>query len=74
MKPSSQWRVLLLNLVLPWIAFAITWIVAIQTNEEYLVAFIFALWFAACLAYNWVLTQNCRLSLRAGFRRRVAGD
>ena len=67
-------RVLLLNLVLPWIAFAITWIVAIQTNEEYLVAFIFALWFAACLAYNWVLTQNCRLSLRAGFRRRVAGD
>ena len=61
-----------LLMALPWLAFGVTFVVAIQFNNASEASFFFWLWVAGCLGYNRILEGRVRRWLRPGLRQRVA--
>lgn len=57
---------------LPWVAFGVTFLVAIQFNNAAEAAAIFWVWVLGCLAYNRILEGRARRWLKPGLRQRVA--
>jgi hypothetical protein len=65
-------KVLGLLMMPPWLAFALTFLVAIQIRDEKAAAMVFALWAGLVLLYNGALVRASRLWLKPGLRKRVA--
>lgn len=65
-------RVFAALMVLPWLGFVGTFMIAVQFNEEEIVGMIFAAWAVACVLWNALLTAGARTWLRGGIRRRIA--
>lgn len=57
---------------LPWAAFGVTFLVAIQFNHAGEASVCFWLWVGGCLAYNRILEGRVRRWLKPGLRQRVA--
>jgi ABC-type multidrug transport system permease subunit len=78
LRPQSQMkavgRVFLLLFVLPWLAFALAWIIAIQSERQFLVAFIFFVWAGACTVYAHALAANAERTLRQRELRRLISE
>jgi hypothetical protein len=70
---SKAAGVLLATLQLPaWIAFALTFLLAVQSGDEGLIGVMFCGWLLACLIYNFWLVRRCQTWLRRGLRWQVA--
>lgn len=65
-------RVFLMVFVIPWVAFGLTFLCAIQTHGQLLVGFIFLAWALVSSLYLGALTSACHRKLRYGFRRHLA--
>ncbi|MCP5519681.1 MAG: ABC transporter permease [Verrucomicrobiales bacterium] len=65
-------RVFAASMLVPWLGFVATFLIAIQFNEEEVAAVIFASWAAVCVGWNALLGAGARAWLRGGIRRRVA--
>jgi ABC-type transport system involved in multi-copper enzyme maturation permease subunit len=55
-----------------WSAFAVAWLVAVQSNQGETIAGIFFIWLIFSLLYDWGLIKSCRDWIRTGLRDRVA--
>jgi ABC-type transport system involved in multi-copper enzyme maturation permease subunit len=55
-----------------WAAFAIAWLVAVQSNQGETAAAIFFFWLILSLLYDWALVKSCRDWIRLGLRERVS--
>ncbi|MCB1128990.1 MAG: hypothetical protein KDM81_21000, partial [Verrucomicrobiae bacterium] len=70
-QPRAAGAVFGLLMGLPWVAFGVTFLVAIQFSHAEEAAVCFWLWVAGCLFYNRFLEWRVRRWLRPGLRKRV---